>query len=307
VPTKRFNRSFPLSLSLALVLALPLALTLAGCDDKPEKSWDVPVISEAWSLDGFAQPESVVYDPKGGVLYVSNVAGNPNDKDGKGFISKIRPTGEMVEEMWVEGLNAPKGMTIFDRVLYVADINALVAIDLGDKSVRRYEAVDAIFLNDVAVDANGRVYVSDMMDNVIYRLEGENFSSWVKSGVLDNPNGLFAEEDRIVIGSWGPISEGFNTTRPGNLKTATMDGQTLADLGSGTPIGNLDGVEGDGNGNYFVTDWMNGKLLFVRPDGSFEELLDLNQGSADLAYVPSLGLIVIPMMNDNRVVGYKVE
>ncbi|MBT5375157.1 MAG: hypothetical protein HOL06_10900 [Rhodospirillaceae bacterium] len=310
MPAKKVNRSFPLnisSLSLALVFALPLALVLSGCDDKPEGNWDVPVLSKAWSVDGFAQPESVIYDLKDEVLYVSNVAGNPNDKDGKGFISKIRPTGEMIEEMWVEGLNAPKGMAIFDRTLYVADINTLVVIDLADKSVRRFEAIDAIFLNDVAVDANGRVYVSDMMDNVIYRLDGENFSTWIKSGVLDNPNGLFAEEDRIVIGAWGPISEGFNTTRPGNLKTASMDGQTLADLGSGAPIGNLDGVEGDGFGNYFVTDWMNGKLLFVRADGSFEELLDLNQGSADLAYIPSQGLIVIPMMNDGKIVAYKVE
>ena len=305
MPAKRFIRSVPLSISLALVVALPLAL--AGCDDKPEQNWDVPKLTKSWSVDGFSQPESVLFDPKDEVLYVSNINGNPLDKDGKGFISKVRPTGEMVEEMWVEGLNAPKGMAIFERTLYIADIDTLVAIDLTDKSVQRFEASEAIFLNDVAVDADGRVYVSDMMDNVIYRLEGEDFSSWVKSGILENPNGLFAEEERIVIVTWGPISEGFNTTRPGTLKTATIAGQTLADLGSGPPIGNLDGVEGDGSGNYFVTDWMNGRLLFVRPDGSFEELLDLEQGSADLAYVRSLDLLVIPMMNDNRVVGYKVE
>ena len=44
---------------------------------------------EVWSLDGFQAPESALLDSERSVLYVSSVAGEPNAKDGVGFISKV--------------------------------------------------------------------------------------------------------------------------------------------------------------------------------------------------------------------------
>ena len=49
-----------------------------------------PVLAEElWSLEGFQAPESALLDSARNVLYVSNVAGEANGKDGIGFISKV--------------------------------------------------------------------------------------------------------------------------------------------------------------------------------------------------------------------------
>lgn len=53
--------------------------------------------TEAWSLDGFNAPESVVHDAERGELYVSNVAGAPDEKNRAGFVSRVSPDGEMLE------------------------------------------------------------------------------------------------------------------------------------------------------------------------------------------------------------------
>ena len=45
--------------------------------------------TKLWEASGFQNPESALPDVAGGILYVSNVAGGPGDKDGNGFISKV--------------------------------------------------------------------------------------------------------------------------------------------------------------------------------------------------------------------------
>ncbi|MEE9139479.1 MAG: SMP-30/gluconolactonase/LRE family protein [Alphaproteobacteria bacterium] len=289
------------------VSVLGLLAALTGCDEADGERAARVELAPAWELTGFKQPESVVLEPGEGVLYVSNVDGPAGEKDGRGFISKVSLDGRLIERVWLDGLNAPKGLAVASGKLYVSDIDALVEVDLADKSTTRYEAPQARFLNDVTVDAAGNVYVSDMMDDAIYRLTGDSFGLWLRDEALEAPNGLLAEDGRIVVGSWGVITEGFATEAPGHLKTVSIAERSVASLGDGTPVGNLDGVEADGRGNYFVTDWMAGALLQVAPSGEAVLLLDLDQGSADHEYVAGEGLIVIPMMNDGKLVAYRVN
>ena len=55
---------------------------------------------------------------------------------------------------------------------------------------------------------------------------------------------------------------------------------------------------------WLVTDWVAGALYRIKADGSFEMLVDLNQGSADLEVIDNGALAVIPMMMDNTVVAH---
>jgi hypothetical protein len=82
---------------------------------------------------------------------------------------------------------------------------------------------------------------------------------------------------------------------------------TVADLGDPTPVGNLDGIEPDGKGGYFVSDWMNGILFSVAADGKATKLLTLKQGAADIGVIPDQNLVLIPMMMDGTLAAYKVE
>src|SRR5919197_3108231 len=140
-----------------------------------EKVWETPTELKA--------PESVIYEPKENVLFVSNIDGLPDVKDKQGFISRVSAqNGRIIELNWVTGLDAPKGMTIINnnnsRLLYVSDITDLLEIDINSgKIINRYNAPGSTFLNDVASDNQGHIYVSDTVTNTIYRLDTKNLGN----------------------------------------------------------------------------------------------------------------------------------
>ncbi len=290
------------SVSAGLGVTALLGATLAA----PALAQSAELVWE--STEGFITPESVLYDSQRGVMYVSNVNGAPNEADGNGYISKILPSGEVADGSWVDGLDAPKGLAMHGGKLYVSDINQLVEIDIESGEItQRYQGADSKFLNDVTADAAGNVYVSDMVTNRIYRLSNGSFDVWVDSPDLDNPNGLHAEPGRLIVGAWGVMTDGFATAVPGHMKTVSLADGSIASLGDATPVGNLDGVEADGSGGYFVTDWMAGKLLRVDTAGNAEMLIDFEQGSADHEYIQGSGLVIVPLMMENKVVAYRVR
>src|SRR5262245_49603124 len=65
---------------------------------------------QVWELTGLEAPESALPDPTGEVIYVSNVVGAPDAKDGNGYISRVSPDGKVLEQRWAVGLDAPKGL-----------------------------------------------------------------------------------------------------------------------------------------------------------------------------------------------------
>ena len=264
-------------------------------------------LQATWEIAGLHNPESVVYDPKTKMLYVSNVNGDTNAKDGNGYIAQVSLQGKLIKQRWLEGLDAPKGLAIHADTLYAADIDTLVVIDIPTATVTdRYKVDDAKFLNDVAATSSGDVFVSDMVLNRIHRLSGNAFSIWLESPQLENPNGLLVENDYLILGAWGNMVDGFATPIPGHLKRISIADKSITSMG-GAPIGNLDGVESNQAGEYYVTDWMAGKLFRVNKKGQTHLLLELEQGMADLDVVMEQKLILLPMMKTNKLLGYTIQ
>ena len=290
---------------MSRITSLLLATTLVAVASIPSLGLAAE-LKEVWRAEGLRQPESVLFDPERNVLYVSNVDGGPTDKDGKGYIAKLMPDGKAVAAEWVTGLNAPKGLALSGDRLYVADIDRLVVIDIDTGEIAKiYEAPDAKFLNDVVVGKDGRVFVSDTLTDTIYALDGDTFGVWLNSGDLAAPNGLYVDNDKLIVASWGKGE--MMSAKPDHLRTVDLDSKEIANLGDGTPIGNLDGLAPDGNGDFLVTDWVAGALFRVEPSGKAEKLLDLNQGTADLFYRHDEKLVMIPFMNDGVLVAYRLE
>ena len=272
-------------------------------------SAESPILVPAWQSQAtFEHPESVVYDSQHDLLFVSNVNGAPNEVDGNGYISQLSVDGKLIEQHWLTGLDAPKGLTIVGDTLYVADINQLVAIDIKHKKIsKRYPVSDAKFLNDVVADTAGNVYVSDMLTNTIHRLTQGKFEVWLHDDALEYPNGLLIKGDNLIVASWGVMTDGFVTDIAGHLKTIDIASKKIQSLGDKTPVGNLDGLESDGEGNYFVTDWMVGKLLHIEPNGISKTLISLEPGSADLTVLAQQKLVIIPIMLSNNIVAYRIK
>jgi sugar lactone lactonase YvrE len=261
-----------------------------------------------WETKGLAQPESVVEDPATGVIYVSNINGAVMQKDGNGFISRLTADGKMLERQWVKGLNSPTGLALHDRTLYAADVDQLIEINAASgELLKRYDAKGAVFLNDVVVDDEGTVYVSDTPMNTIWRLKDGSFEPWLANDALNGPNGLLVQGNTLIVASLGKIPSQGQKKELGTLLAVSLDDQKVSKIGKGELIGNLDGLQAIQPGVYLVTDWAQGALYRVDAKGKVDELIDLNQGSADLSYLPGKKMLLIPMMLDNSLVAYRLD
>lgn len=263
-----------------------------------------------WLIEGFDSPESVVYDAASKTLYVSNIVGGGDAKDGKGWISKLSADDRKTNEMkWVEGLNAPKGMRLHKGTLWVADIDELVAIDTKTKTVGRVPVKGSKFLNDVAVGPDGAVYVTDTMLSKIFVVRDGKASVLAEGDDLEQPNGVLYHDGRLIVAAWGKITdpETFGTKVPGRL--FSLDATTGKDkkLITKEPTGNLDGVEIDSKGDFIVTDWKAGKVLRITPQGKTTTLLEGFKGAADHALILEKNLIVVPRMLENKVSAHELN
>jgi len=261
-----------------------------------------------WEAKNLARPESVVFDPVTNVLYVSNINGAVMQKDGNGFISRLKPDGTILERSWVTGFNSPTGLGLRDRTLYVADVDALVEVNAASGAItKRHKANGAIFLNDVVVAEDGTVYVSDTPMNTIWRLKDGAFEHWLASDELDGPNGLLVQDGKLIVASLGKLKSVGQEQEISGLFAVNLEDQSIEPLAKGKAIGNLDGLEPLEPGVYLVTDWASGALYKISAQGDVTELIDLNQGSADLSYRPETKTVLIPMMLDDTLAAYQLS
>ncbi|MBU1439380.1 MAG: ATP-binding protein, partial [Gammaproteobacteria bacterium] len=138
-----------------------------------------PQLELLWHTKDLRVPESVLLGTAASqpTLFVSEIEGQSNTADAQGGIALLNVDGSIRQHNWLRGLNAPKGLASFDGKLYVADMTELVVIDIATaKVLEKISAPDAVFLNDVAVDAKGTVYVSDTRKNRLYRLQQNKLS-----------------------------------------------------------------------------------------------------------------------------------
>ena len=240
--------------------------------------------------------ESVCFDKELNVIYVSNINGQPLDKNGQGFISKLNPKGEVLVEKWIEDLNAPKGMGVFGDKLYVTDIDQVVEIDITPGAVaKNYPAAGSQFLNDISIDNSGSVYISDMNANKIYRIREGVIDVWLESELFNNPNGLFVEGSSLLIGIAGSVLKADLSTKE---LTVFIEN-----------TGGIDGIVPDGNGNYLISDWQ-GNVYLIHPKKDKIKLLDTTaqkMNAADIDYIISKKMLLVPTFFDNRVMAYTLE
>ncbi len=240
-----------------------------------------------------ATPESVLYEATRDVIYVSNVNGDPIAKDGNGFISIINLKGEIIKREWIKGLDAPKGMGIYNNHLFVTDINQVIEIDVEKgEIVNRFVANGAKFLNDIAIDATGRVFISDMTTSDIYLLSNSKLEKWFYSDKFNYLNGLFILDNSLLAGN-------SNTIYAINLDSKEMT-EFIKESGG------IDGLEAIGNGAFIVSDWT-GNISKVSPNTPKELLLstvDKKINAADIDFIIEKKILLVPTFFDNRVMIY---
>ena len=276
---------------------------------KADRRLDGPIrqhgrLTKVWETPAeFKIPESVLYDPEREILYVTSFNKVGRDKDHIGFISKVELDGEIEDLEWVTGLDGPCGMGIYEDKLFVVECSGnLVEIDIDRGSVsRRYPIAGSTFLNDVAVDRSGNIYITDSTrppeGRDIYRFIDGDYELWKDGDEIHRSNGLFVRENNLIVGNTGD----------GSLKSVGLnDGRvnTIACLGAGV----VDGIRVDNDGNYIVSHW-EGQVYLISPSGEVVEILDtMNAGlnAADFEFIKEKNLLVVPTFLGNKVVAYEL-
>ena len=249
------------------------------------------VISEK-TVGGFAFPESVAYDPKAKVLYVSQFGGTelkPAEKDGNGKISKVSLDGKILEDRFLppagETMNKPKGIWVKGDRLWVTDIDVVWLFDLKTRKGRKLPVPGITFANDPAVAGNS-LYVSDNRVDRLYRIEPADFLSSkeapqvsiVLAGKGVSPNGLYPGKggSLLMAGFVSPKEPRgvYSLAKSGELKELTE------------AIGRLDGLYQMQDGSILATDWDSGALIHWSEKSGVAKLVTGFKGPADFAVAP---------------------
>ena len=265
-----------------------------------QESEEIAVASQkilplAWEIsDQLHSPESAAYDSERNVLYVSNFR-----NDGHEFLSKIGMNGEVLELEWVTGLDRPTGVRIHNDRLYAVERSGVAEIDIDDgKIIRRLPIADVGFLNDLAFDDTGVLYVTDSRKGSVYRVSTDGTTElWMAEGSLPGVNGILATANRLLVGVSGEAA-----IKAIDLATRTVT--TIATLEQGAI---MDGIVPDGHGGYLISDY-NGRVYRLQPGGEPELILDISVSggkTADIEYVPDMGLLIVPSLGENRLCAYR--
>lgn len=248
-----------------------------------------------WESDSTLKvPESVLFDAANQVLYVSNIDGDPGQKDGNGSIGKVGLDGKVIASEWVKGLHAPKGMAIVKDQLWVADVDEVVSIDLKSGAIKqRLKIEGAKFQNDVAADANGALYVSDSETKMVHKIEKNKPSVYLEN--LQGPNGLLVHNKELYVLDNGMLLKAGKDKKTQKLAEG-MEGFT-------------DGIENVQGNEFIVSSWQ-GVVYYVKADGTTEKLLDTREqkvNSADIGYDAKNRVVYVPTFFRNTIVAYQLQ
>jgi hypothetical protein len=309
----RFMKADQLLRFFAVALLAMLALMQTAAADAGKKPGTPINIANV----GFQTPESVLYDAKRDVYLVANINGSPVGQDNNGFISRVSPAGQVLQLKWISGgpngvtLNAPKGMAITRGTLYVADVNYVRKFDANTGlPTGSIFFPDATFLNDVAADRRGNVYVSDTGitfdaagnpqetgTDAIYKVGRDGSVTVLAEGnaLLHHPNGLAVlPNGKLQVVPFDPFA--------GSKEIFTIDQAGERGDAIALPAGLLDGVLRLKNGSLLVSSWEAASVYLVKRDGSISVVASNLPNPADIGWDAKRQRILVPLFVENRVV-----
>src|SRR6478735_1012445 len=276
--------------TLLILGALAFAAAAQAQTHKLTKLWETEAALKV--------PESVRFDAKRKVLYVSNIDGEPWIADGKGSIAKLGLDGKVIAAEWVTGLYCPKGLALSadGKWLYAADIGGIVVIDIKKGKIKQKIAIpEGVQLNDLVAGDKDTLYVSDSKGKKVFVVKDGKASVYLDETVLKGPNGLLVHDGALYV------LDNNSLNRVGADKSLKVVADGMA--------GGVDGLENVKDGDFLVSVW-SGAVWYVNGDGSKELLFDgkaVQTSTADIGWDPATRTVYVPTFFKNSVIAFKVE
>ncbi len=259
-------------------------------------------INKEWETQQiFHAPESVVYDAKRNCLYV----GSLNDKDGfiktkdslrNEYISKLDLDGNILKLKWLDCLRNTAGLTIFNDKLYIVERDGVSIANIEKAQIEQKILItDTGFLNDIVVDSDGTVYISDSFKSCIYRIKNGQSEVWYADSLMDSTNGILIDNNHLIVGNKGTE----------NLLSISLTDKTAKVIADNLSV-NIDGIKKYNNG--YLLSWKS--ELYIFENGQKRVLLNLNDKNdfiADFEFIEKKNLIIIPLLMSNKVMALKIK
>jgi sugar lactone lactonase YvrE len=189
---------------------------------------------------------------------------------GQHYISKVNLKGKIIKSDWIGNLTTPTGICIANDKLYIVERFGVVEYDLkADKVSNKFHIKTSKFLNDITVDSDGGIYVSESDTNTIYRIKDNSVEKWLDSEEVSRPNGILYDDGKLLV---AVNSDNY-------LKAINISNKQVTKIAHLDP-GILDGIKKCGDG-YLVSDFM-GNLHLVTPSGQVTELINTREAEIKL-------------------------
>ena len=158
----------------------------------------------------------------------------------------------------------------------------------------------ATFLNDLARDVDGNLYLSDSRSSFVARIEPAHehrVTILARGPQLDGANGLSIEpkSGRLAVVTWGT----------GRVLEVTKQGEVKPWLDR--KFEKLDGADFDADGNLYFSAYGEGKVYRVAEDGKVRVFREGLVTPADINIDRAKGLLLIPSFDADSVRAIPLE
>jgi sugar lactone lactonase YvrE len=193
-------------------------------------------------------------------------------------------------------LTSPTGLYLFNDRLYIVERFGIVEYDLKlDKVNNRYLISHASLLNDVTVDPDSNIYVTDSYEKTIYQIKNGEVEKWMDTVAIVYPNGIEYDNGKLIVGV-----NSDNFLKSIDIKTKEI--HNIAYLGEGL----IDGIKKCDDG-YLVSNYY-GILFLVNQNGTVTQLMntkDQNIPCADFEYIKDEKMVIVPTLWNNKLYAYR--
>ncbi|MCB0755362.1 MAG: T9SS type A sorting domain-containing protein [Flavobacteriales bacterium] len=243
----------------------------------------------AQSLSGV---ESVEYDPINNRYLTS---------DDNTSIVAIAPNGAL--SYFGSGTDASHGMEVIGDKLYTIAGSTINCYDLNTESLVWSQSISgAAFLNGMASNGVDSIWFTDFSNKDILVMDvnnHQNYSTLVNS-MNKTPNGIVYDgaNNRCLFVTWG---------NPASIKAMDLTSNAVTDVVLNAGVGNIDGIDNDSDGNWFISSWSPARITKFSNDFGTSEVITVPgiSSPADICYAVETDTLAIPGGNQVLFVGFE--
>lgn len=189
---------------------------------------------------------------------------------------------------------ASHGMEVLGNHLFVIDGSTIRGFELdSENEVMTLQINTAAFLNGLTNDGVSTLYATDFSNKNIYKIDVSDLSNptfeIIVNGTGSTPNGIVFDgiNNRLIFVNWGNNAP---------IKAVDLSDNSVSTIVT-TSVGNIDGIDEDNEGNYYIAYWSPSKI--AKYDNAFAnppEVIStpfLNN-PADICYAKEIDTLAIP-------------